>query len=185
MFSSSTPYTEMNGEWFIVPNWLGIELTKLGVKANERLVYMTLLRFANNSENNPFPSYKRIQEHTGIVGRTTLSNCLKNLERVGLIEKTHQGTTQGDSNRYKVNYIYPEGYIESTQKPQEGLKQSKRVNTPKGNKKPQESQSVPYRRGVQSNGLTPEENQELKVEGGKFLNDGYSRAEAVLDSLLT
>lgn len=179
----STSYTNMDGEFFIIPNWLGIELTKLKVKPNERLIYITLLRFANNSSRNPFPSYKTIQEYTGINSRTTISNSLKRLEDIGLIEKLHKGTIQGDSNIYKVNYIYPSTSNKSQQKPQEGLKQSKRIYTTKVNKKPQETIHVPYRRGVQSNGFTPEENKQIREECKKFLDEGYSKINCLLDSL--
>lgn len=179
---TNTPYTEMNGGFFILPNWLGLELTKLGVKPTERLIYITLLRFANNSENNPHPGYAKLMEHTGISSTATISACIKNLEKKGLIEKIHKGKRQGDSNIYKVNYVYSEDCIESCNKPQEGFKQSKSGNAPKNTKEGLNGLTMPYRRGVQSNGLTAEENQKLIEDGEGFLiEQDYSNALAMLD----
>lgn len=100
---NSKSYAELEGNYFKVHNDIGVILSKLKLKPNDRLIYLTMLRFANNS-GNPFPSYKKLREHTGIASDSTISASIKRLEEAGLIVKLHRGTTQGDSNVYQINY---------------------------------------------------------------------------------
>ena len=99
---SNRPYTN---NFFIVPNDLGLFMTKLNLKPSDKLIYMCLLGFANTS-GNPHLSYKKIKEYTGIASDRTISESIKRLEEAGLIVKLHKGKAKGDYNVYQVNYVY-------------------------------------------------------------------------------
>lgn len=172
-------YSEMKGNFFIVPNDLGLVLSEMNLKPNDRLIYLTMLRFANNS-GNPFPSYKKIREYTGISSDSTVSSSLKRLEESGLIEKIHRGTTQGDSNVYKVNYAYLEKSETAYRKAQEPQKEIKQVNTPKAPRQQpykvnEENVVIPFKRGIHDEIVTSKEAQEML---NYFESDEYQQSIA-------
>ena len=149
-YITNKPYAEIEGGFFIVPNNFGLICTELKLKPNDRLIYLCLLRFANNSDRNPFPSYKRIKDYTGISSDNTVSASIKRLEEVGLIAKLHKGTIQGDSNVYQVNYAYVEPQEQVVQRNAPGqTKTVKQLN--------QDSLIIPFRRGVHDSIVTSKE----------------------------
>ncbi|APF23989.1 helix-turn-helix domain-containing protein [Clostridium butyricum] len=101
---TSTPYSELTGGFHILPNDIYRAMTILGLKANEKLVYLYLIRLAHNS-GLPFPSYDAIMNNTGINSRNTLANVLKSLEERNLIKRIYRGNSHGQANTYRVNYI--------------------------------------------------------------------------------
>lgn len=101
---TSKPYSELNGGFHILPNNIYRGMTVLGLKPNEKLVYLYLVRLAHNS-GLPFPSYNDIMNNTGINTRNTLANVLKSLEERKLIKRIYRGNSHGQANTYKVNYI--------------------------------------------------------------------------------
>lgn len=107
---NSKPYSDLKSQYYMVPNWLHFTLTKIGVSPQEKLVYECMLRYANNSNRNPFPSYSRIMEFTGIKSRTTVIKCIQRLIDLGLIIQVRKGGYNlkggNTSNEYKVYYIY-------------------------------------------------------------------------------
>lgn len=157
------PYTDLAGGFFIVPNNFGLVMSAIGLKPNDRLIYLTMLRFANNS-GNPFPSYKKIKEYTGISSDNTVSSSIKRLEESGLIEKIHRGTTQGDSNVYKVNYAYLGEPIEKPSQPKV-IKQPKK-QPQRANKSINEELGVdiPFKRGTHDSIVTSTEAKQRLAE---------------------
>lgn len=170
---NSKSYAELEGNYFKVHNDIGIILSQLNLKPNDRLIYLTMLRFANNS-GNPFPSYKKLREHTGIASDNTISASIKRLEEAGLIIKIHRGTTQGDSNVYQINY----GYINNTvpEQPQKALESIPAVENikplPQQKKQPQKARNkkdngmdsgvvIPWKRGVHDEVQTSKEAKEM------------------------
>lgn len=101
---TSIPYSDLKGGFHILPNDIYIAMTILGLKPNEKLVYLYLVRLAHNS-GLPFPSYTDIMNNTGINTRNTLANVLKSLEERNLIKRIYRGNSKGQANTYKVNYI--------------------------------------------------------------------------------
>lgn len=101
---TSKPYSELQGGFHILPNNIYRSMTVLGLKPNEKLVYLYLVRLAHNS-GLPFPSYNDIMNNTGINTRNTLANVLKSLEERKLIKRIYRGNSHGQANTYKVNYI--------------------------------------------------------------------------------
>lgn len=144
-------YDQMKEQYFIAPNWLMKELTDLDASLSEFAVYVYLLRLNNNSEN-PFPSYQNIMDNTMLSSTSTVSRAIKGLESKGLIKKLHKGKKQGDSNIYQVNYIYPEGFdFKKCFAGPEEVKETKR----------KAKATVPFKRGVGSDGMTPAERNTL------------------------
>ena len=146
-------YDQMKEQYFITPNWIMKELTELDVTLSEFVVYMYLIRLNNNSEN-PFPSYQNIMDNTMLSSTSTVSRAIKGLESKGLIKKLHKGKKQGDSNIYQVNYIYPEGFdFDKCFGGSEEVKETKKANNSKA--------TIPFKRGVGSDGMTPNEREAL------------------------
>lgn len=152
-------YFEMEQGFFKVPNFIYELCYEMGLTRVERDIYLCLLRFQNGSNRNPFPSYKTLKKYTMVKKNTTISAGIKGLEEKGLIEVISRGTTQGQSNVYKVNYIYPE-VIESTSEDVE-VKTSpikKKQNT--SQQKPQKKPYIPVRRGKHDDITTSKEREE-------------------------
>lgn len=181
---SNRPYTKDSKAFFIVPNDLGLLMTKLKLKPNDRLVYMCLLRFANNS-GNPYPSYKKIKEYTGIASDNTVSASIKRLEQVGLICKVHQGKAEGDSNVYQVNYvyIYSEVQQEAIGSPQKAFKGSGNINT----LKKKEKAIIPFKRGYHDSIVTSKEAEdnlkEYEANKEAYAGTDEARINAFFDAL--
>ena len=101
---TSKPYSDLVSGFHMLPNEIYRAMTVLGMKPNEKLVYLYLVRLAHNS-GLPFPSYQNIMENTGIGTRNTLANVLKSLEEKQIIRRVSRGNSQGKANTYKVNYL--------------------------------------------------------------------------------
>ena len=197
---TSKSYAELEGSYFKVHNDIGIILSQLKLKPNDRLIYLTMLRFANNS-GNPFPSYKKLREHTGIASDNTISTSIKRLEEAGLIVKVHRGTTQGDSNVYQINYGYINNVVQ--EEPQEASDSILDVEDikplPKQKKQPQKARSkkfngmdsnavIPFRRGYHADIVTSKEAKERieyweSDEGKKISAEEEVSALDILDLL--
>lgn len=102
---TNKPYTEDSKGFYIMPNELHYWLKELGLTAQEKLIYECLVRYSNNSKNNPFPSYNTIQKFAS-CSRPTISKALEKLEELGLVIVLHRGKRQGDNNVYKIKYVY-------------------------------------------------------------------------------
>lgn len=139
---SNKPYTKDSKGFYIMPNELHIMLYEMGLTGQEKLIYEALVRYSNNSENNPFPSYSTLQKWAS-CGRATVSKGLKKLQELGLVEVLHKGTRQGDSNIYKINYVYGAD------------------TEPIKSKAKAKKQAIPFKRGVGSDGMTPAERDSL------------------------
>lgn len=179
---SNRPYTKDSKAFFIVPNDLGLLMTELKLKPNDRLVYMCLLRFANNS-GNPYPSYKKIKEYTGIASDSTISASIKRLEQAGLIAKIHQGKAEGDSNVYQVNYVYKgvEPSQKATGSPQKASNGFSNVIAPKDIK----GARIPFRRGYHESIMTSKEAEDIIKEYQEVqkFEEEYIRANKFFDNL--
>lgn len=101
---TSKPYSDLVSGFHMLPNEIHRAMTVLGMKPNEKLVYLYLVRLAHNS-GLPFPSYQNIMDNTGIATRNTLANVLKALEGKQLIRRVSKGNSTGKANTYKVNYL--------------------------------------------------------------------------------
>lgn len=151
---SNKPYTKDSKGFYIMPNELHYLLNEIGLTAQEKLIYECLIRYSNNSENNPFPSYSTIQRFAS-CGRGTISKGLKKLQDLGVIDVLHHGTRQGESNVYKIRYIYDsEAKQKASEKPQEKEKALSGTNTPVRQKKQFEGTKIPYNRGVHADIMT-------------------------------
>ncbi|WP_404989342.1 helix-turn-helix domain-containing protein [Clostridium culturomicium] len=100
-------YFEMEHGFFKVPNFIYELAEDMGLNRVERDIYMCLIRYANGSNRNPFPSYKILKKYTMVKKNDTIAKAIRRLEELGLIAVISKGTTQGQSNVYKVNYVYP------------------------------------------------------------------------------
>lgn len=151
---TNRPYTKDSKGFYIMPNELHYLLYDIGLTAQEKLIYECLIRYSNNSENNPFPSYNTLQKFAS-CSRATVSKSLKNLQSFGLVEVLHKGTKQGDSNIYKINYVYKntEASQEATRSPQKAFKGSNSTNTPKK----KEKAVIPFKRGCHDSIVTSKE----------------------------
>lgn len=141
------PYTKDSKGFYIMPNELHYLLHEMGLTAQEKLIYECLIRYSNNSENNPFPSYSTIQKFAS-CGRGTISKGLKKLEELGLVDILQHGTRQGQSNVYRIKYVY------DLEKQQEKLRSSNGPN------KRSEDVVIPYRRGRHDDIITSKEIEE-------------------------
>lgn len=101
---TSRAYSELEKGFHMLPNDIYRGMTILGLKPNERMVYLYLVRLAHNSVL-PFPSYENIMNNTGIKNRNTLSKALAELEEKNLIKRMYRGNSYGKANTYKVRYI--------------------------------------------------------------------------------
>ena len=109
---TSKPYSGLDRGFHMLPNEIHIAMTLLGLKPNEKLVYLYLVRLAHNS-GLPFPSYQNIMDNTGISTRNTLANVLRSLEEKNLIRRVSRGNSHGVSNTYQVSYLkYSKKYEE-------------------------------------------------------------------------
>lgn len=100
-------YFEMESGYFKAPNFLYELAFEIGLNRVERDIYICLVRYANGSTRNPFPSYKTLKKYTMVKKNDTIAKAIRRLEELGLITVVSKGTTQGKSNVYKVNYVYP------------------------------------------------------------------------------
>lgn len=152
-------YFEMEQGFFKVPNFIYELCYEMGLTRVERDIYLCLLRFQNGTTRNPFPSYKTLKKYTMITRNDTISAGIKGLEEKGLIEVISRGTTQGQSNVYKVNYIYPEvadSHSEDVEVKTSPIKNKQNISQ----KKPQSRQSIPVRRGKHDDIETSKETEE-------------------------
>ena len=53
---NNRPYTKDSKGFYIMPNELHLLLHEMGCNAYDKLIYEAMVRYSNNSENNPFPS---------------------------------------------------------------------------------------------------------------------------------
>jgi predicted transcriptional regulator len=87
--------------FFIVDN--GIFDEGLQIDALDKLVYICLLRYADNNTREAFPGQQRIAEDCGLA-RKRVNKAIRTLEEVGLIEKQARYDKTGGqkSNLYIV-----------------------------------------------------------------------------------
>lgn len=180
---SNRPYTKDSKGFYIMPNELHYLLYDMGLTAPEKLIYECLIRYSNNSENNPFPSYNTLQKFAS-CSRATVSKSLKNLQSFGLVEVLHRGTKQGDSNIYKINYVYKNKEVsqEVTGSQQKAFKGSSNTNI----SKKKEKAVIPFKRGYHDSIVTSKEAEDnlKEYEANKEAYDGNEeRGIAFLEAL--
>lgn len=126
-------YFEMESGYFKVPNFLYELAFEMGLNRVERDIYICLVRYANGSTRNPFPSYKKLKKYTMTTRNDTIAKAIRRLEELGLITVISKGTTQGQSNIYKVNYVYPvkveEPIVESPKINSKSIEESNELNS--------------------------------------------------------
>lgn len=178
------PYTKDSKGFYIMPNELHYILYDMGLTTAEKLIYECLIRYSNNSENNPFPSYNTLQKFAS-SSRATVSKSLKNLQSFGLVEVLHKGTKQGDSNIYKINYVYKDSEVpqKAIGSPQKVFKGSSKVNTHKN----KEKAVIPFRRGYHDSIVTSKEAEdnlkEYESNQEAYAGADEARIDAFFDAL--
>lgn len=98
----------------ILPDWLMKELNSLNLKSIDRLLYLCLYQHADVYTGLCFPSYKIIKQYVGIKNNSSIKQGLDRLVDIGLIQVVKKGYySEGINmaNTYKVNYVYPNGWI--------------------------------------------------------------------------
>lgn len=88
--------------YFQAPN--DIFDSEIDLKANEKLVYLYLVRCGNNSK--AFPSYNKIGEKCSI-SRSTAIRCVKTLTNKGLIKKEYRISNHDERNLTNIYRIVP------------------------------------------------------------------------------
>ncbi|WP_195244615.1 helix-turn-helix domain-containing protein [Clostridium celatum] len=193
---NNKPYTKDSKGFYIMPNELHFLLTDLGLTAQEKLIYECLVRYSNNSENNPFPSYSTLQKFAS-CGRNTVAKGLKNLQEYGLVEVLEKGSNlTGKSNTYKIRYVY-----ENTQEASETVEVAKDIKSlpakkqlqkkpmEKGNRKKSgmdEETVIPFNRGIHADVVTSKEAKERlryweSAEAKKQLEEDEQRMARLFD----
>lgn len=195
---NSKPYTENSKEFYIMPNELHYLLHQMGLTAQEKLIYECLIRYSNNSKNNPFPSYSTLQKFAS-CGRGTVSKALKTLQEKGLVEVLSRGNNiTKQSNIYKINYVYGDLSQDKPhrQQGQGEAPKTKGINTKginskalQGNiegqnfptsKKSESIQPIPFKRGVHTDIRTSKELEELQKLTADFIDKDYSDFDRLL-----
>ncbi|WDU84230.1 helix-turn-helix domain-containing protein [Caloramator sp. Dgby_cultured_2] len=89
---------EVRREWHytIVEN----HVLKANISPNAKLLYVILCMYANK-EKECFPSYERLMKDIGIKSKATLSNAIKELINIGVLEVI-SGKDEGKSNIYII-----------------------------------------------------------------------------------
>lgn len=150
-------YFEMENGYFKMPNFFYEACYEMGLTRVERDIYACLIRYQNGSNRNPFPSYKTLKKYTLISKNTTIAEGIRGLEEKGLITVISRGSTQGQSNVYKINYLYPvkEEPTEATGGP---IRKSNTTTQKTQQKEIKESTGIiPFRRGVHESIITTTE----------------------------
>lgn len=174
MIISNKPYTKDSKGFYIMPNELHYQLYEMGLTAQEKLIYECLIRYSNNSENNPFPSYSTLQKFAS-CGRATVSKALRSLQEKGLVEVLSKGNNiTKQSNVYKINYVYDSP--KATKIDSEGLKNSKRINT--ASKK--ETVNIPFNRGTHPDIMTSKDSEEIQRMTAQYVDYDYSDFDRIL-----
>lgn len=173
-------YFEMEQGFFKIPNFIYELSYEMGLTRVERDIYLCLIRFQNGSNRNPFPSYKTLKKYTMITRNDTISSGIKGLEEKGLIEVISRGTTQGKSNVYKVNYIYPE-VIESPSEDVEIKTSPIKKKQNKSQQKAYSKQYIPVRRGKHDDITTSKEMEERLAY---YQSEKYKEEERLMEDAL-
>lgn len=185
---NNKPYTKDCKGFYIMPNELHFLLDDLGLSAQEKLIYECLVRYGNNSENNPFPSYSTIQRFVS-CGRNTVAKGLKVLQEKGLVAVLEKGSNlTRKSNIYRINYVYSKEQGEPQEASDSILDVEDIKPLPKQKKQPQGAKNkkfngmdsnavIPFRRGYHDDIVTSKEVQERL---NYFESDEY-KAQAQAD----
>lgn len=189
---NNKPYTKDCKGFYIMPNKLHFLLDDLGLSAQEKLIYECLVRYSNNSENNPFPSYSTIQRFAS-CGRNTVAKGLKFLQEIGLVVVLEKGSNlTGKSNIYRINYVHDKEQQEP-QKASESildiedikpLPQQKEQLQKARNKKYNGMDSgvvIPWKRGVHDGIVTSKEAKEMLnyYESDEYMAQVQADEEAI------
>lgn len=178
---TNKPYTKDSKGFYIMPNELHYLLNEMGCNAYDKLIYEAMVRYSNNSENNPFPSYQKLQEWAS-CSKGSVSKSIKHLQELGLLEVIHRGTRQGDSNVYRINYVY--SITEATKIDSEVVRDKKVINTSFNNKKQiqgnMEGLKIPFKRGTHPDIMTSKESEELQKLTADFVDKDYSDFDRLL-----
>ena len=177
-------YFEMESGYFKAPNFIYEVAHEMGLSRVERDIYICLIRYANGSNRNPFPSYETLRRYTLVKKSNTIAEAIRGLEEMGLITVISRGTTQGQSNVYKVNYIYPAEPQTAT----ESIKSSEPIKVlPRQKQQPQVKNSgmdvntaIPFKRGVHESVITSKEKAEILAE---YEGMEFEDASAILDRI--
>ncbi|WP_289128797.1 helix-turn-helix domain-containing protein [uncultured Clostridium sp.] len=165
---NNRPYTKDSKGFYIMPNELHLLLHEMGCNAYDKLIYEAMVRYSNNSENNPFPSYKKLQEWAS-CSKGSVAKSLKHLQELELLEVLQKGTREGQSNTYKIKYVY--GQLEANQ-------EANKPNPP-AMKKPQEKVQIPFKRGVHAEVMTSKEAEELSEASKGYSDMDYSSFDLI------
>lgn len=85
------------------------------VGVNGWAVFCVLRSFINHESKLAFPSYKKIQDLTGL-GRNTISNAIKVLEEYGMVVKESKGSKGNSNNKYDLKERTSTKYVLETSK---------------------------------------------------------------------
>ena len=154
---NNRPYTKDSNGFYIMPNELHLLLHEMGCNAYDKLIYEAMVRYSNNSENNPFPSYKKLQEWAS-CSKGSVAKSIKHLQELKLLEVLQKGTREGQSNTYKIKYVY-------------GQSEAK--------KKAQEKAQIPFKRGVHAEVITSKEAEELAEASKGYMYMDYSSFDLI------
>ena len=166
---NNRPYTKDSKGFYIMPNELHLLLHEMGCNAYDKLIYEAMVRYSNNSENNPFPSYKKLQEWAS-CSKGSVAKSIKHLQELKLLEVLQKGTREGQSNTYKIKYVYRQS---------EAIQEAIKINTPPARKKPQEKAQIPFKRGVHAEVITSKEAEELAEASKGYIDMDYSSFDLI------
>lgn len=166
---NNRPYTKDSKGFYIMPNELHLLLHEMGCNAYDKLIYEAMVRYSNNSENNPFPSYKKLQEWAS-CSKGSVAKSIKHLQELQLLEVLQKGTREGQSNTYKIKYVYGQS---------EAIQEAININTPPARKKPHEKAQIPLKRGVHAEVITSKEAEELAEASKGYMYMDYSSFDLI------
>lgn len=86
-------------------NWFWLEnslIDRTDLELVEKMLYIVLARYANNTTSECFPSEDTLIIGTGVKDKRTIRKYIKNLEEKGLIEVVR---SKGKSNRYFLKNV--------------------------------------------------------------------------------
>lgn len=86
-------------EWFWLENSL---IDRTDLELVEKMLYIVLARYANNTTSECFPSEDTLIIGTGVKDKRTIRKYIKNLEEKGLIQVIR---SKGKSNRYFLKNV--------------------------------------------------------------------------------
>lgn len=176
---NNNSYFKMEKGFCKIPNFFYEICFEMGLTRVQRDIYACLIRFQNGSNRNPFPSYKTLKKYTMVQKNSTIADGIRGLEEKGLIEVISRGQTQGQSNIYKVNYVYYEDDDEMPQKaPQKAMKTLGNKTEPNRNA-PARVGKIPFKRGVHAEVVTSKEAEELAEASKGYIDIDYSSFDLI------